>query len=113
VIMMSAQHQRNTIQATSHTKCEGIHCSLVVVPLISQRRLEQNVGRLEVDARDGYFAIFIEYGRGRDWRLSCEGGRNSNGEVGRVHVGRAELPAQLSFMWSEVSSVAARGRGSA
>jgi hypothetical protein len=108
-----ARHQRNSIEATSHTKCESIHRGFVVVPLISQGRLEQDVGRLQVDARDGYFAIFIEYGGGRDWCLGRKGGRNRNGEVGRVHVGRAELPAQLSFMWSEVSSVAARGRGSA
>ena len=47
---------------SSHTKCKGIDCSLVIGPLISQSRFELCVDRLEVDARNGYFAILVEGG---------------------------------------------------
>ena len=52
------------VQSMSHTKDEGIHCRLVVGPLVSQSSLELDIDRLKVDARDGYFAIFVER-RGR------------------------------------------------
>lgn len=76
---MLARNRRKKNHTASRTQCECIHCSLVVIPLVSQRCLELDVRRLEVDARDGYFAIFIEYGGGCDWRLGREGRRNSNG----------------------------------
>jgi hypothetical protein len=73
------------MEVMSHTKGEGIHCSLVIGPLVSQSRLELDIDRLKVDARHGYLAILVKCGRKRRRRFSREGGRD-DGQVGRVHL---------------------------
>ena len=70
----------------SHTEGKGIHCSLIVGPLVAQSGLELDIYRLEVDAWYGYFAIFVERSGGSGQRLGREGRRNRYGQVGRVHV---------------------------
>lgn len=62
-----------------HTESEGIHCSLVVSPLVAQCGLELDIDRLQVDAWYGYFAIFVER-RGRSGQsLGREGRRDRYG----------------------------------
>jgi hypothetical protein len=58
---------RHVIEVMSHTKSESIHRSLVIGPLVSQGRLELDIDRFKVDARYGYFAIFVKRGRKRSW----------------------------------------------
>jgi hypothetical protein len=68
----------------SRTESEGIHRSLVIGPLVSQGRLELDIDRLKVDARYGYFAIFVQRGRKRSRRFSRESWRD-DGQIGRIH----------------------------
>jgi hypothetical protein len=62
-----------------HTESEGIHCGLVVGPLVAECGLELDIDRLEVDAWYGYFAIFVERSGGSGQRLGREGRRNGYG----------------------------------
>jgi len=63
----------------SHTEGEGIHCSLVVGPLVAQSGLELDIDRLQVDARYGYFAIFVERSGRCGQCLGGQGGRDGYG----------------------------------
>ena len=69
-----------------HTEDEGIHCSLVVGPLVAQSGLELDINRLEVHAWYGYFAIFVKRSGRSGQSLGGEGGRDGYGQVGWVHV---------------------------
>lgn len=70
---------RDTFRRLSRTKSKSIHRSLVVGPLVSKSRLELDIDRLQVDARYGYFAMFVERGGGRGQRLGREGRRDGYG----------------------------------